>query len=77
VEVGYTSDHNFTLRSALAAPIQGKSGVIGVLGLYRTAQEAFTKNDLDIVETLIARLGVAIESGGSSKEPAAAMKAHA
>jgi GAF domain-containing protein len=65
------------LRSALATPIKGASGVIGVLALYRLEQEAFTKDDLDIVETLTARVGLAIERGGSLKEPAAAMKAHA
>ena len=62
VEPGYLNDPTkySTLRSALAVPLVGNSGVAGVLAIYRARQDAFTREDLQIVETLASGLGVAI-----------------
>jgi putative nucleotidyltransferase with HDIG domain len=78
VEPGYAAGSATCtpLRSALAVPLHGSRGVIGVLTLYRAAPDAFTNGDLDIVETFIARMGPALERSGSAKA-LASMKAHA
>ena len=54
VEPGYLNDPTkySTLRSALAVPIEGVSGVAAVLALYRAGQDAFNKDDLRILETI-------------------------
>ena len=50
VEPGYLNDPSkfSTLRSALAVPLEGISGVIGVLALYRGERDAFTSDHLRI-----------------------------
>ncbi len=72
VEPGYLNDPTkfSTLRSALAVPLEGTAGVAAVLALYRVAQDAFTAEDLQIVEAMTSGLGVAIESAGKSKASA-------
>ena len=64
VEPGYLNDPTkySTLRSALAVPLAGRSGVLAVLALYRTALDAFTPDDLRIAEAISSGLGLAIES---------------
>jgi GAF domain-containing protein len=64
VEPGYLNDANkhCTLRSALAVPLEGTSGLTAVLALYRAGQDAFTADDLRIVEALAERIGPAIET---------------
>jgi GAF domain-containing protein len=64
VEPGYRSDagKHSTLRSALAVPLEGGSGVVAVLALYRTEQDAFGADDLNVVQAMASGLGVAIES---------------
>jgi GAF domain-containing protein len=56
-----------TLRSALAVPMEGASGVAAVLALYRARQDAFTSDDLRAVETIVSGLGTAIESVNQAK----------
>src|SRR5579864_9209492 len=60
VEPGYLNDPTkySTLRSAMAVPLDGNSGVTAVLALYRTRQDGFTKDDLRIVEAIGLGLGV-------------------
>jgi putative nucleotidyltransferase with HDIG domain len=69
VEPGYLNDPTkySTLRSALAVPLEGASGVAAVLALYRAGQDAFSADDLRIVESIGSGLGVAIESVGRPK----------
>src|SRR5579872_354897 len=73
VEPGYLNDPRkySTLRSALAVPLEGASGVVAVLALYRAGQDAFTANDLRVVEAVGAGLGAAIENVGMAKAAAA------
>jgi GAF domain-containing protein len=75
VEPGYLNDPTkySTLRSALAVPVEGTTGVAAVLALYRTAQDAFTADDLRIVETIVSGIGVVLE--GASKPKASAVGA--
>jgi len=77
VEPGYLNDPTkySTLRSALAVPVEGTTGVAAVLALYRTAQDAFTADDLRIIETIVSGIGVVLE--GASKPKASAVGAGA
>ena len=72
VEPGYLNDPTkfSTLRSALAVPLEGSGGVAAVLALYRADQDAFTADDLLIVEALTSGLGAVVESAGKVKSSA-------
>jgi diguanylate cyclase (GGDEF)-like protein/putative nucleotidyltransferase with HDIG domain len=51
-----------TLRSALAVPLEGVSGVIGVLALYRAEKDAFTTDHLRILLAVSGKMALAIEN---------------
>jgi len=74
VEPGYLNDTKkySTLRSALAVPLEGASGLSAVLALYRAGQDAFTADDLKIVEAVAEDIGPAIETLTMHKANAAA-----
>jgi GAF domain-containing protein len=63
VEPGYVIDpaKNKTLKSALAMPLEGNSGVVAVLVLYRAAEGVFTNDDLRMVEAIGTGVGAAME----------------
>jgi GAF domain-containing protein len=69
VEPGYLNDPTqySRLRSALAVPLEGSAAVAAVLALYRAGQDAFTKDDLRVVEALTYRFGAAIEQAAIPK----------
>jgi len=69
VEPGYLNDpaKYRTLRSALAVPLEGTTGVAAVLALYRTGQDAFTADDLRVAEAMGSGLGSAIEGAVKPK----------
>jgi len=64
VEPGYLNDPSkfSTLRSALAVPLEGVSGVIGVLALYRAEKDAFTSDHLRILLAVSGKMALAIEN---------------
>lgn len=64
VEPGYLNDPTkfSTLRSALALPLEGVSGVIGVLALYRAERDAFTSDHLRILLAISSKMALAIEN---------------
>jgi diguanylate cyclase (GGDEF)-like protein/putative nucleotidyltransferase with HDIG domain len=64
VEPGYLNDPEkfSTLRSALAVPLEGVSGVIGVLALYRAEKDAFTTDHLRILLAVSGKMALAIEN---------------
>ena len=70
VEPGYLNDPTkfSSLRSALAVPLKGDSEVVGVLALYRTAQDAFTQDHLRIVLNASSKLGITIENALKFRE---------
>ncbi|HVO81508.1 MAG TPA: HD domain-containing phosphohydrolase [Terriglobales bacterium] len=63
VEPGYLNDPTkySTLRSALAVPLEGVSGMVAVLALYRAQQDGFTKDHLRILLAIGSKLGLTIE----------------
>jgi diguanylate cyclase (GGDEF)-like protein len=50
------------LRSALALPLEGVTGVIGVLALYRAERDAFTSDHLRILLAVSGKMALAIEN---------------
>ena len=64
VEPGYLNDPSkfSTLRSALAIPLEGVSGVAGVLALYRGERDAFTSDHLRILLAVSSKMALAIEN---------------
>jgi diguanylate cyclase (GGDEF)-like protein/putative nucleotidyltransferase with HDIG domain len=64
VEPGYLNDPSkfSTLRSALAVPLEGVTGVIGVLALYRAERDAFTSDHLRILLAVSGKMALSIEN---------------
>ena len=64
VEPGYLNDPSkfSTLRSALAVPLEGVAGVIGVLALYRGERDGFTTDHLRILLAVSGKMALAIEN---------------
>ncbi len=64
VEPGYLNDPSkfSTLRSALAVPLVGVNGVAGVLALYHSERDAFTKDHLRVLLVVSSKLSLAIEN---------------
>jgi diguanylate cyclase (GGDEF)-like protein/putative nucleotidyltransferase with HDIG domain len=64
VEPGYLNDPSkySTLGSALAVPLEGVAGVIGVLALYRSERDAFTNDHLRILLAISSKMALAIEN---------------
>ena len=64
VEPGYLNDPTkfSTLRSALALPLEGLSGVVGVLALYQSKPDAFTSDHLRILLAVTSKMALAIEN---------------
>jgi GAF domain-containing protein len=67
VEPGYLNEKEATLHLALAVPIEGPQGVAAVLALYRAGQNAFTADDLRVVEAIGGGLGNAIAAAQKVK----------
>src|SRR5262249_22517530 len=64
VEPGYLNDRAkfSTLNSALAVPLEGLHGVVGVLTLYHAAKDAFTRDHLRILLALTNKVALSIEN---------------
>ena len=64
VESGYlgSSARFSSLRSALAVPLEGLSGAIGVMTLYRAASDAFSRDHLRILLAISSKVSLAIEN---------------
>src|SRR5207302_7402600 len=64
VEPGYLNDPTkfSTLRSALAIPLEGLAGVVGVLTLYHAETDAFTSDHLRILLAISSKMALAIEN---------------
>ena len=64
VEPGYLNDDQkfSTLRSALAVPLEGVTGVVGVLALYKAERDAFTNDHLRVLLAIASKVGICIEN---------------
>ena len=76
VEPGYLNDPTkyTTLRSALAVPIEADAKLIAVQALYRTGQDAFSRDDLRILEEIAPKLGGAIAEAARPKASGASAR---
>ena len=64
VEAGYVVDPEkyTTLRSALAVPLEGLTGVVGVLAMYHAGPDAFTADHLRILLAVVSKVALSIEN---------------
>jgi diguanylate cyclase (GGDEF)-like protein/putative nucleotidyltransferase with HDIG domain len=50
------------LRSVLTVPLEGVDGVVGVLALYRTGADAFTRDHLRILQAITSKIALSFEN---------------
>jgi diguanylate cyclase (GGDEF)-like protein/putative nucleotidyltransferase with HDIG domain len=64
VECCYTNNSQvlYNLQTALAVPFEGKGGTTGVITLYHMDRNAFSQDDLRIMESASLQIGLAIEA---------------
>ncbi len=64
VEPGYVVNAGTpeALRSAVSVPLCGRNGVIGVLTLYHTGSDAFSKDHLRILSEISSKAAVSLEN---------------
>jgi diguanylate cyclase (GGDEF)-like protein/putative nucleotidyltransferase with HDIG domain len=64
VEAGSAKDliKTTALRSALAAPLLGMKGVVGVLALYRLESASFSSENLRVLLAVSSKTGLAVEN---------------
>jgi len=64
VETGFAYDPRKTteLRSALAVPLEGVNGLVGVLTLYQTEADAFTSDHLRVLQVITSKVAHFIEN---------------
>ncbi len=64
VEVTFAHDQrmNTELRSALAVPLEGVNGLVGVLALYQTEADAFTSDHLRVLQVITSKVAHFIEN---------------
>jgi diguanylate cyclase (GGDEF)-like protein len=70
VEPGYLHDETkfSTLRSALAVPLHTEAATVGAIGLYRSAKDAFSKDELRVVLALASKISMAVENALSFQD---------
>lgn len=75
VESGYLGDPNrfSTLRSAIAVPLEGLTGVSGVLALYHAERDAFSKEHLRLLLAISGKIGISIENALRFKQAESAV----
>jgi diguanylate cyclase (GGDEF)-like protein len=64
VESGYLNDAGqfSTLNSALSVPLEGLDGVVGVMTLYHSEKNAFTRDHLRVLQALTHKVALSIEN---------------
>ncbi|HVZ17511.1 MAG TPA: HD domain-containing phosphohydrolase, partial [Terriglobales bacterium] len=64
VEPGYIADPTrfTTLRSAISVPLEGSTGVLGALSLYKAEAESFTQDHLRVLLAISSKVALSIEN---------------
>ena len=63
VEAGYVADPKTAiLASALVVPLQGLTGVVGVLAMYHSSLDAFTPDHLRILLAVASKVALSVEN---------------
>jgi diguanylate cyclase (GGDEF)-like protein len=70
VELGVAGDENLSagLKSALAVPLEGVTGLVGVLALYQAAPDSYTNDHLRILQVITSRVAIFIENALKFRE---------
>jgi len=70
VETGFAHDAKMTSepRSALAVPLEGVTGLVGVLALYQAEPDAFTADHLRVLQVITSRVALFIENALKYRE---------
>jgi putative nucleotidyltransferase with HDIG domain len=76
VESGYLNNPSIfsTLRSAISVPLHASANLIGVLSLYHESRDAFTKDQLRLLQSIAPKLALTIDTAArmaGSREEAA------
>lgn len=72
VEMGYLNDPGVfsRLESALAVPLEGDRGICGVLTLYRSTRDSFSRDELRLLQSVGPRLTRVIQEAVKYRESA-------
>jgi diguanylate cyclase (GGDEF)-like protein/putative nucleotidyltransferase with HDIG domain len=70
LEHGYVSDPTrySTLRSAISVPLEGLQGVVAVLTLYHSEQDAYTADHLRILLAISSKVALSVENALAFQE---------
>ena len=70
VEAGFVHDPNNPTepRSALAVPLEGVSGLVGVLALYQAKADAFTSDHLRVLQVITSKVALFIDNALKYRE---------
>ncbi len=70
VEAGFVHDPNNAgePRSALAVPLEGVSGLVGVLALYQAKPDAFTSDHLRVLQVITSKVALFIDNALKYRE---------
>ena len=70
VEAGFQHDpkNPNEPRSALAVPLEGVTGLVGVLALYQASPDAFTNDHLRVLQVITSRVALFIENALKYRE---------
>ena len=70
LELGAAGDENLTagLKSALAVPLEGVTGLVGVLALYQEMPDSFANDHLRILQVITSRVAIFIENALKFRE---------
>ena len=69
VETGFNEPGNGSEpRSALVVPLEGLTGLVGVLALYQAPPEAFTSDHLRVLQVITSRVALFIENALKYRE---------
>ena len=68
VEPGFACEPDRPLCAALAVPLDGSNGVLGVMVLYHRKADAFTRDHLRMLLAVIPKIGQAVENALKYRE---------
>jgi len=68
VDAGFRCEDDKVLKAALAVPLDGTSGFIGVLALYRRDKDGFNRDDLRILMAAAPKIGIGLETALKFRE---------
>jgi len=68
VDPGFRCEEDKGLKAAVALPLEGTSGVLGVMALYHRTQDAFTRDHLRILMAAAPKIGSALENALKFRE---------